>query len=417
MKRVVGYFPARISAETAYVRKAAINPLCARLGGILALAALAGCQSIIPRTARTPAPTPPPVQQAETPPVDIAPVTNALPTDAQRHRVALLLPLTGKNAGIGQSIANATTLALLDTKANNIRITSYDTAKGARAAAQLAINDGNKLILGPLLSENVIAAAEVAAPLNVPIISYSNDVGIAGGNIFLMGFMPNQSIDRVVSYARSKGAKQFAGLVPDGTYGQRASSSLLRSVKSAGGTVVTLQKYNRSRESMRAAIERMQQDSSYDAVLIADSGPMAITAAPLIKRYGGPDAKILGTELWNTEAELTSTADLGGAWFASVPDALYRQYAAKYTAQFGASPYRLSSLGYDSVLLTLRISRDWQPGQNFPIEKLRDSGGFMGLDGAFRFSKDGTAQRALEVQEVRSGTFSVVSPAPKSFEN
>ena len=416
MKRVEEHFSVQMPEQTAYVRKAAVNPVWTRLGGILALTALAGCQSIIPKTARAPVPTPPPVQQAEAPP-EAAPITNALPTDAQRHRVALLLPLSGKNAGIGQSIANATTMALLDARASNIRITSYDTAKGARAAAQLAINDGNKLILGPLLSENVIAAAEVAAPVNVPIISYSNDIGIAGGNIFLLGFLPSQSIDRVVEYARSQGLKDFAGLVPDGTYGQRASSTLLRSVQDAGGKVVTLQKYDRSQQSMQAAIERMQQDSKYDAILIADSGKMAINAQPFINRYGGANARILGTELWNTESSLIATPGMNGAWFASVPDKLYQQYAAKYLTQFGTAPYRLSSLGYDSVLLTIRIAHDWKPGQAFPVDRLRDAGGFMGLDGAFRFARDGTAERALEVQEVRNGAFAVVSPAPRSFEN
>jgi hypothetical protein len=39
-----------------------------------------------------------------------------LPTDTARHRVALLVPLSGENAAVGRSIANATTMALLDTK-------------------------------------------------------------------------------------------------------------------------------------------------------------------------------------------------------------------------------------------------------------------------------------------------------------
>jgi antitoxin (DNA-binding transcriptional repressor) of toxin-antitoxin stability system len=110
----------------------------------------------------------------------------------------------------------------------------------------------------------------------------------------------------------------------------------------------------------------MQGDSAYEAILIADSGAAAIRIVPLVRANGGTDARILGTELWNTERALTSSAAMRGAWFASVSDGLYRQYAAKYRAQFGTDPFRLSTLGYDSVLLTTRIARDWKPGTPLP---------------------------------------------------
>ena len=159
----------------------------------------------------------------------------------------------------------------------------------------------------------------------------------------------------------------------------------------------------------------MAKNSPYGAVLIADGGQTAANIAPLIRRNGGGDTHILGTELWNAESSIASKTSLNGAWFASVSDGLYRQYAAKYRARFGSAPYRLSSLGYDSVLLTVRIARDWRPGSDFPESALRDSGGFSGIDGAFRFGRDGIAQRALEVQEIRGGTTVTVSPAPSGF--
>ncbi|MGL4314472.1 MAG: penicillin-binding protein activator, partial [Sphingomonas sp.] len=50
-----------------------------------------------------------------------------------------------------------------------------------------------------------------------------------------------------------------------------------------------------------------------------------------------------------------------------------------------------------------------------PESRLRDPGGFAGIDGAFRFTRDGMAERALEVQEVRPSGTIVVSPAPNGF--
>ena len=57
------------------------------------------------------------------------PVVTADPMDGM-HRVALLLPVTGPDADVGQAIANATALALTDTKVTNIRMITYDTGTG-----------------------------------------------------------------------------------------------------------------------------------------------------------------------------------------------------------------------------------------------------------------------------------------------
>lgn len=373
--------------------------------GVTSLIFLAGCQSIVPRGGeRTPTPAPAP-----------PPVSGALPTDQTHHRIALLVPLTGKNAGVGQSLANATTMALLDTKAQNIRMTSYDTAKGVTAAARKAVADGNKLILGPLLSDNVVATANIARPAGVPILSFSNDAGVAGNNVFLLGHIPSQSIERVVSYAKGKGMNRFAALVPNGVYGQRASSTLLKSVKDAGGTVVSIQNFNRDSASVAAATRRLPENGEFDAVLLADNGAMAVKAAPLIRKNASSTAKILGTDLWNTSSNLAGAPSMRGAWFASVADGLYSQYATKYRSRYGRAPFRLSSLGYDSVLLTVKVAQSWKVGTPFPINQLTDSGGFIGLDGVFRFRRNGISERALEVQEVQRGSFAIIDPAPRGF--
>ncbi|OYY67514.1 penicillin-binding protein activator [Sphingomonas sp. 28-63-12] len=379
---------------------------------VVGATALAGCQTVVPR-----GPAPPVNRPVATRPVPTQQprVDAGIPQDVARQRVALLVPLTGGNAGVGLSIANATQMAVLDTRNDRIRITNYDTNMGAANAARRAIADGNRLILGPLLADDVRAVAPIAHAAGVPLISFSNDTGVAGNGTYLLGHAPLQSIERVVNYAHDRGLNSFAGLVPNGLYGERASTALLRAVESAGGQVVTLQTYDRAPGSITAAITRMAKNAPYDAVLIADSAGTAAVAVPIIRKNGAPSTQVLGTDLWNTDSSITGLAALNGAWFASVSDTLYRQYAVKYRARFGTAPYRLSSLGYDAVLLTVRIMRDWPIGAPFPEGRLDDRGGFAGIDGAFRFGRDGVAERALEVQEVRPGATSAVSPAPGGF--
>jgi ABC-type branched-subunit amino acid transport system substrate-binding protein len=370
---------------------------------------VAACSTVVPRGEQPGGPKGPAPEQPDV-------VQPGLPTDAQRHRVALLVPMSGPNAGVGQSIANATTLALLDTKAEKVRITTYDTGLGAAAAANRALAEGNKLILGPLMAEDARAVGPIAARAGVPVISFSNDNSVAGNGVFLMGYNPAQSITRVVGYARGKGMSKFAALVPKGVYGERAGTAMLRAVESAGGTVVALETFDRAPASIAAAVKKLQAASGYEAVLIADSGRVAMqTAAQLRKTPAGATARILGTELWNTESALAGDPAVRGAWFASVADGLYRQLGTKYRARFGAAPYRLSSLGYDAVLLTVRIAQDWKVGTAFPKARLTDSGGFSGIDGAFRFGRDGVAERALEVSQVNAGTFQTIDAAPRGF--
>ncbi|MCP3735718.1 penicillin-binding protein activator [Sphingomonas sp. RP10(2022)] len=385
--------------------------IVARWVAVLGAAMLAACSTVVPRGPVAAPDRPVARPQANRPEA----VEAGLPRDAARNRVALLVPLSGSNAGVGRSIANATMLAVLDTGTDKVRITNYDTATGAGAAAQRAIAEGAQLILGPLLSDDVRAVAPIAKAAGVPVLSFSNDVSVAGNGVYLMGYAPAQSIDRVVQYARGRGVTSFAGLIPNGLYGERASTAFLRSVEGAGGEVVSLQTYGRVAGGIAGAVTRLNAKAPYGAVLVADGSASAGVAAPLVKRGSGASTRILGTELWNSESGLAARPGLNGAWFASVADNLYRQYATKYRARYGAAPYRLSSLGYDAVLLTVRISRDWPVGRAFPEGRLRDGDGFAGIDGAFRFGRDGVAERALEVQEVQGGTTVVVSPAPAGF--
>lgn len=386
------------------VSQRAGSRIALRAGALTVAALLAGCATLVPKAKAPPSPPPPP-----------AAAPGALPSEEQaRDRIAVLVPLTGPNAEVGRSIANAANLALLDTRSQLLRITAYDTAPGAALAAQKAIAEGNRLILGPLLSADVRAVAPIAQAAHVPVLTFSNDVDVASGGVYLLGFTPTQSIDRVVDYAvATRGMKRVAALVPNGLYGRRASNALLEAAQQAGGAVVSMQGYDRSAASLAAAIKKLGDPKGYDALLIADSGRIALVAAPLVRRTGSA-AKLLGTELWNTEPQLASAANMTGAWFAAVPDRLYRQFAEKYRVRFGKGPYRLASLGYDSVLLAVRLSGDWKPGQDFPERRLGDAGGFAGIDGAFRFENN-VATRMLDVKQIGSGGVTIVSPAPASF--
>lgn len=335
------------------------------------------------------------------------------PTGQTYNGVAVIVPLTGPDGPVGTSISNAARLALLDTGEKSLRVSVYDSAVpgGAAAAAQRAIADGNRLILGPLLADDVRAAAPVARQAGVPIIAYSNDESVAGNGVYIMGFTPDQSISRVVSYARSRGVSSFGALVPTGLYGQRAGQAFLGAVRKSGGRMVSMETYDRSPASLTAAARRLNAKGTVDAVLIGDASRMAALAAPVLKA----GSRRLGTELWGTDRTIGQLRALRGAWFAAAPDAQFDRLVARYRTRYGKTPYRLASLGYDSVLLAVRSGRSWPIGSAFPARTLIDGEGFAGVDGSFRFGRDGIAERLLEVREVTQAGSTPISPAGKTF--
>ena len=307
------------------MKRYAVTGLVTRRMAVVGLAAvLAGC-AVVPKTTA-------PAVRAERVP-ETVPSETELPTDDMRHRVALLVPLSGENAAVGQSIANATMMALLDANADNLRITNYDTAGagGARAAAAQAVQDGNAVILGPLLGENIGPVIAAARPRDVPVVSFSNDTDLAGAGAYILGISPDISVARSVSYARAQGADTFAALVPDGEYGARAEAAFRQSVAAAGGRVTAVETYARGNTSIVSAAQRIKAAGQPDAVYIADGPQLAARGA----RELGRDVRIIGTELWAGDAEVTASPALRGAVFSAVSDTRYRQFVERYRARYG----------------------------------------------------------------------------------
>lgn len=376
------------------------------LAMLAGLALLAGCKVI---------PSGGPSQPR--PPADTD--SSGLPSDANRHRVALLVPMTGPNAQVGQALANAATMAILDADARAIRLTTYDTAGGAGPAAARALADGSRLILGPLAAEEIAPVAAATQPRHVPVIAFANDDRPATGNpghgVFVMGSLPAQSIARSVGHVSQQGARRFAALVPAGTYGQQASAALAASARARGGSVTAVETYDRARGSLAIAARRLRARGGFDAVLIADGPRLAAQAAPLLKASGAASPRIIGTELWSGDGSLMRVPALRGAVFSAVSDGRFAQFAASYRTRFGAAPPRIATLGYDAVLLTVRLSRQWKVGGYLSVDRLTEPDGFLGVDGAFRFKPSGSVERAFEVREIGSEAVRVVSTAPAAF--
>ncbi len=336
-------------------------------------------------------------------------------------RIGLLLPLSGPSAEAGRALLDAAQLALFDMPDNRVllmpRNTESEADGGPRGAAEALLNDGAEIILGPLFSTQVAAVAEVARPRNVPVISFSSDRTVAGDGVYVMGFTPEEQVERIVAYAASQGLSKFAILTPESPYGRVVSNAFDSAVQKAHGTVVKQGTYPDQGDATRSAQRFMSGGANYDALLLAAGNvPRLRAVAPGLGYYNLDPTKVrvLGTGVWDDPGVLGEPT-LVGAWFSGPGADAKANFADRFSKSYGRRPPVIASLGYDAVSLAAALGRD-RPGQAFTPQTLTDPNGFAGYGGIFRFRPDGVGEHGLSVMEIEARGFKTVDPAPTSFQ-
>jgi ABC-type branched-subunit amino acid transport system substrate-binding protein len=346
----------------------------------------------------------------------------AAPIGEGQVRVGLVLPLSAQgNAGVAAlSMKNAAEMALAEFKSPNIQLLVKDdggTPQGAQSAAQQAISEGAEIIIGPLFAQSVSAVGQVARSRNIPVIAFSTDASVAGRGVYLLSFLPETDVRRIVDFAISRGKRSFAALLPDNAYGTVVEAAFQQEVSRRGGRVLALEKYPSDASKIADAARRAGQAANQvDSIFIpdgADAVPQvvqALTAAGVnLKRE-----QLLGTGLWD-DPRIFSSPALDGGWYAAPESTGFRNFSGRYRARYGQDPVRTATLSYDAVALVAALAKTQSPQQRFSEAVLTNASGFAGIDGVFRFRPDGPNERGLAVLRVTPSGGQVVSPAPHTF--
>ena len=338
-------------------------------------------------------------------------------------KVGLLLPLsaTGNAGQLAQNLRNAADLAIRDFQNAGIQLLVKDdrgSADGARAAASEAISQGAELIIGPLFAEAVTAVSQVARPARVPVVAFSTDTRTASAGVYLLSFLPQSDVERIVSFAAGKGSRSFAALLPNTAYGTIVEAALQRSVANARGRVMAVERYQLEQTDMQAkatTVAGLVKAGTVDTILIPDAGDAAPFLAQILAANGVSPGSItyLGSGQWD-DTRIAGESSLNGAYYPAPDSSGFAGFAQRYRAAFGAAPARTATLAYDAVSLAAGLASRFGD-KRFANETLTNPSGYIGLDGAFRFLPNGLNQRGLAVYQINGGRASVVSPAPKTF--
>lgn len=360
---------------------------------------------------------------------------------------AILLPLTGPRADIGQVLLQAAQLALPDatTVSLDVRDTG-GTAAGAATAAQASIANGDSLILGPLTSAETASVAPVAHQAGIPVLAFTNDASQSQPGVWPLGISPGQQIQRLVAAAQAQGKTQFAALLPSTDFGHAMANALRKATESAGLPPPTIREHSAGMASITAAARdvsdfadrrgpieakikaaralgstegrRTAQDLAkssippppFNVLLLADVNDSLQEIAAILPYYDVDRSmvQIVGPAIWSNPA--SGSGAMPGAWYAAPDDSRRADFGRDYAAKYGVAPSPLADLAYDSAL----VAKAALASRGADLAILTQPGGFIGIDGWFALTPDGGVKRGLAVFKIERGGPQMIDPAPQA---
>lgn len=355
-------------------------------------------------------------------PVTVAAKSGSPLTASGKVRIALLLPLSGRAAPIGQAMQQAAEMALFDSGSKELALSAYDSGDSAETAIEAyrkARIDGAALVLGPLYGTSASALASLVNQGGMNVVAFSNDEQVARRGVWIMGIAAPPQIRRVVDHAFESGIRRFATFAPQTSYGEQMARTLETYVNTRGGTVVGREFFDPNGTDIPIQARQLAASAKGDggklAVLVPVAPPTLPIALASLATNGldGRAVQLIGTGVWDFPGVGTETM-LRGAWYAAPDPAKRADFERRFVSTYGRPPHRLATLAYDGVGLAGHLAR-LKPGGDFSAEALTNPSGFSGVDGIFRFLPDGRSERALAVIEIQGDRGVVISPAPTTF--
>lgn len=375
-------------------------------------------------------PSPPLISQEPQPDLSIGAIAPNTPT----IKIALLVPLSGESAPVGNAMFDAATMALYDSYLTvpsdqirtQITIIPKDTGINVtetKKATREAIEQGATFIIGPLFSQSVSAIKPMLQEKNIPMLSFSNNKAVASPNAYTFGFLPEQQVERIAEYVYLNKFQRVALLAPNDAYGEKVRDTLSESFIKKGGILTSAELYAPSMANIDAAVSRIAgaynnspEERRFQAMFIADGGTQMRNIIKSLHKnnINLQKIKLFGVRIWD-DKDFSKIPELKGAWFPGSPPELYDLFAKRFTTIYGYKPIRLAALTYDAVGIVAKIA---MYGRGISAAELSDPKGFnTPAGGLVRLTSDGVSDRKLAIMEITPDGFKVVDPAPKSFSN
>ena len=304
------------------------------------------------------------------------------------NKLAVLLPLSGKFAGLGQ----ATQLGIIDsyysdnsnTRPSGLHFYDTNTYSSMSALYQQALKDGSTFIIGPLTKENVEKfASQYDGSIPMMSLNYLPDSGAS--SFYQFGLSPADEASQAAKLAWRLGKSKAMIISPENNWGKTTKQSFITQWSSLGGNIVDEYNYTTTDKLSENIAKHLgitdsnwrkyliektigektdsmaQRRQDIDMIFLISTPETARQIKPLLKFYYANDIPVFATSSIYTGISQSKTdRDLNGIYFCDTtwllnPTSQMKKDAAKYKKAWGndyIQNSRLHSLGADAYLLS-----------------------------------------------------------------
>ncbi len=356
--------------------------------------------------------------------------------------IGLMLPLTGPHYSIGQSLLNASQLALYTSNNSNIKFIVKDVGetKNLTKSFYELVNDDVELIVGPVFSEKLKVLNPMSRDENVKLISFSNNIDITSKNLSAFGLSPEDEIEKLFRYCDSKNLKRIKVILPENIYGNKIKDKILNlkkldlnidpkffyyDPKNPDFYEVSkrVANYETRKENLKNEISRLSEftdeiskakikklkkldtygELSFDALLIiVNKFDELISFSSVLPYYDVDPKKIqyLGTSTWNKTA-IVKEPSLNGGIFTDIDQDSLEKFINHYEKYFKEKPHELAAFAFDIIGLIAKLQ-----SKNGSLTKLKtiETVSFSGVTGKFRLLNSGRTSRTPEIYKIKNET-------------
>jgi ABC-type branched-subunit amino acid transport system substrate-binding protein len=308
----------------------------------------------------------------------------------EKIKIGLLVPMTGSNKDIGQSIIKAVRLAVKDIDSNSIEIIPKDTAtkpnKTLKSAFELK-EMGVKVVIGPVFHESLSYLDEMN---DLTFLSLTNKTLDIPKNVISAGINSTSQLNTIKKFLKINNIERTIFLTPIENYEFEVKKGIKNSkikifknyTYNTEPTKLTNQieeitNYKIRKQNLEDEIYRIKNSNeqnkenkikrlekrytlgglSFDAVVIADfDKSLKSVSTSLLYTDVLPKNKFFITlNQWFDESLLNET-DIQPLYYPSINKNNFDNYKNKYFNEFNENPTHLSLLSYDLVGLVYYLS-------------------------------------------------------------